>query len=154
MKAFAALLDGLVFTPSRNGKLRLLQAYFAEVGDPDRGYALAALTGGLGLGAAKPALIRGLVEARVDPELFRWSYDFVGDLAETVSLIWPGASTSDADLRVASVVETLASAGRSEVPKLVERWLDRLDAPSRYALLKLITGGLRVGVSSRLASLS
>jgi len=154
VKAFAALLDALVFMPSRNGKLRLLQAYFAEVGDPDRGYALAALTGGLGLGAAKPALIRGLVESRVDPELFRWSYDFVGDLAETVSPIWPAAASPGEPPSVADVVETLASAGRSEVPGLVERWLDRLDAPGRYALLKLITGGLRVGVSSRLAKLA
>ena len=154
MKAFAALLDGLVFMPSRNGKLRLLQSYFAEVGDPDRGYALAALTGGLGLGAAKPALIRGLVESRVDPELFRWSYDFVGDLAETVSLIWPASASADPPPRVAEVVETLAAAGRSQVPGLVERWLDQLDPPGRYALLKLITGGLRVGVSSRLAKLA
>ncbi len=151
MKAFAALLDGLVFTPSRNGKLRLLETYFREVDDPDRGYALAALTGGLGLGAAKPALIRGLVEMRVDPELFRWSYDFVGDLAETVSLIWPGSAAAETDLKVSHVVETLAAAGRSQVPGLVERWLDQLDAPGRYALLKLITGGLRVGVSGRLA---
>jgi len=154
VKAFAALLDGLVFMPSRNGKLRLLQAYFSEVGDPDRGYALAALTGGLGLGAAKPALIHGLVESRVDPALFRWSYDFVGDLAETVSLIWPGSAGADSPPRVAAVVETLAAAGRSQVPGLVERWLDQLDPPGRYALLKLITGGLRVGVSNRLAKLA
>ncbi len=154
MKAFAALLDGLVFMPSRNGKLRLLQTYFAEVGDPDRGYALAALTGGLELGVAKPALIRGLVEDRVDPELFRWSYDFVGDLAETVSLIWPGSAGTDPPPRIAAVVETLAMAGRSQVPGLIDRWLDQLDAPGRFALLKLITGGLRVGVSSRLAKLA
>lgn len=154
MKAFAALLGGLVFMPSRNGKLRLLQRYFASTADPDRGYALAALTGGLDLGVAKPATIRGLVETRVDPALFGWSYDFVGDLAETASLIWPGPSEPTAALRVSEVVETLSAAGRSEVPGLVERWLDQLDADGRYALLKLITGGLRVGVSSRLAKLA
>ena len=45
MKRFAALLDRLVYTPSRNGKLRLLADYFRRTPDPDRGWALAALTG-------------------------------------------------------------------------------------------------------------
>ena len=89
MKRFAELLEALVFTPSRNGKLRLMEDYFREAPDPDRGWALAALTGGLTFAHAKPALMRGLVGARVDPVLFGWSYDFVGDLAETVALIWP-----------------------------------------------------------------
>src|SRR3546814_12094953 len=75
--------------PSRNGKLRLLEDYFRAVPDPDRGYGLAALTGGLDLPHAKPAMIRDLAMSRVDPELFALSYDYVGDLAETVALIWP-----------------------------------------------------------------
>ena len=86
---FAALLDALLFTPSRNGKLRLMQEYFATTPDPERGWALAALTGELGFAEAKPSQVRDLAIARVDPELFGWSYDFVGDLAETVALIWP-----------------------------------------------------------------
>ena len=87
MRAFSALIDALVFTPSRNGKLRHLTDYFAKAPDPDRGFALAALTGSLDFKAAKPALVRTLVTERVDPVLFGWSYDYVGDLAETVSLI-------------------------------------------------------------------
>ena len=47
MKPFAALLDRLAYTPSRNDKLRLLADYFAATPDPDRGWALAALTDGL-----------------------------------------------------------------------------------------------------------
>ena len=89
MNRFAALLDALLFTPSRNGKLRLMQEYFASEPDPERGWALAALTGELVFAAAKPSQVRALAAARVDPELLGWSYDFVGDLAETVSLIWP-----------------------------------------------------------------
>src|SRR5690606_10842487 len=88
VKLFAALLDRLVYTPQRNGKLRLMTDYFGHAPDPDRGWGLAALTGDLSFHAAKPALIRGLVEERSDPVLFRWSYDYVGDLAETVALIW------------------------------------------------------------------
>src|SRR5207302_231855 len=89
VKRFAELLDALLFTPSRNGKLRLMQEYFATTPDPERGWALAALTGELSFAEAKPSQVRDLAMARVDPVLFGWSLDFVGDLAETVALIWP-----------------------------------------------------------------
>ena len=85
----------LLFTPSRNGKLRLMREYFASQPDPERGWALAALTGELVFDEAKPNQVRALAAARVDPELLEWSYDFVGDLAETVSLIWPAAAGGD-----------------------------------------------------------
>lgn len=151
MKAFADLLDRLVFTASRNAKLRLITTYFRNTPDPGRGLALAALTGELSFTGAKPALIRGLVETRVDPILFAWSYDYVGDLAETVALIWPARPGANRPPDLVEVVAALQSAGRSEVPGLLEAWLDALDATGRWALLKLITGGLRVGVSARLA---
>ena len=93
MNRFAELIDGLLFTPSRNGKLRLMAEYFAATPDPERGWALAALTGELAFAEAKPGQVRALAMARVDPELFAWSLDFVGDLAETVSLIWPEPSS-------------------------------------------------------------
>ena len=89
MKRFAALLDSLAYQPQRNGKLRLIEAYLRDTPDPDRGWALAALTGNISFKHAKAALIRGLAESRVDPVLFGLSYDYVGDLAETVALIWP-----------------------------------------------------------------
>ena len=89
MKHFAALLDGLSFEPSRNGKLRLMADYFQHVPDPERGWALAALTGSLSFRQAKPALIRTLMLERCDPTLFAMSYDYVGDLSETVALLWP-----------------------------------------------------------------
>ena len=53
--------------------------------------------------------------------------------------------------RLSEVVEALHAASRRDGPRLVERWLDRLDASGRYALIKLVTGGLRVGVTARLA---
>ncbi|HEV2575267.1 MAG TPA: cisplatin damage response ATP-dependent DNA ligase [Beijerinckiaceae bacterium] len=157
MNRFAELLDRLAFEPSRNGKLRLLTDYFRHTGDPDRGYALAALTGALSFANAKPALIRGLIAERVDPVLFALSYDYVGDLSETVALLWPAspqpadaARNSDA-AALSTIVEMLNSAGRSELPRLIVTWLDQLDEKGRWALLKLITGGLRIGVSARLA---
>src|ERR1700693_1322734 len=89
MNRFAELLDRLAYEPGRNSKLRLLTSYFREVEDPDRGYALAALTGALSFKHAKPGLIRDLIAARADPVLFALSYDYVGDLSETVALMWP-----------------------------------------------------------------
>lgn len=151
MRAFSHLLDRLVFTPGRNAKLRLISDYFSRVPDPDRGWTLAALTGGLDFKGAKPALIRALVEERTDPVLFRWSYDYVGDLAETAALIWPARPGANRPPELGEVVERLQAAGRSEVPALLAGWLDALDATGRWALLKLITGGLRVGVSERMA---
>jgi DNA ligase 1 len=149
---FAALLDALLFTPSRNGKLRLMQEYFTNEPDPDRGWALAALTGELSFAEAKPSQVRALAMTRIDPELFAWSYDFVGDLAETVSLIWPDAARRDGGVpNLAEIVERLNGVGRAEVVGLLGPWLDALDATGRWALLKLVTGSLRIGVSARLA---
>ena len=151
MRAFAVLLDRLAFTPSRNGKLTLLSDYFCDAPDPERGWALAALTGVLSFEAAKPSFIRKAVEARMDAELFHLSHDYVGDLAETVALVWPAKHGANREPELSEVVDTLTHASRAEVQRLLEGWLDALDADGRWALLKLLTGGLRVGVSARLA---
>ena len=150
MKTFAALLDRLVYTPSRNAKLRLLADYFRRTPDPDRGWALAALTGGLDFPNAKAGAIRDLAREQTDEVLFALSYDYVGDLAETTALLWQTQGSAESP-GLAEVVETLRRAGRTEVRGLVSGWLDGLDATGRWALLKLITGGLRIGVSARLA---
>jgi DNA ligase-1 len=154
MIAFADLLERLVFTPSRNAKIALLRRYFVTQPDPDRGIGLAAITGELSFTAAKPGLIRELAAARTDPVLFDWSYDYVGDLAETVALIWPAAATQAAPPSLSEVVETLETAPKAALPGLVAEWLDCADASTRLALLKLITGGLRVGASGRLAKIA
>jgi DNA ligase-1 len=154
MIAFAELLERLVFTPSRNAKIALLRRYFATQPDPDRGIGLAAITGELSFTAAKPGLIRELAATRTDPVLFGWSYDYVGDLAETVALMWPAAPTNAPPPRLAEVVEALETAPKSALPGIVAGWLDASDASARLALLKLITGGLRVGASARLAKIA
>jgi DNA ligase-1 len=204
MNRFAELLDRLAYEPGRNNKLRLITAYFRETPDPDRGYALAALTGALSFKHAKPGLIRDLITDRADPVLFGLSYDYVGDLSETVALMWPKSSPSPACGRgsgwgsggvlepppgspdgasampgdptspasgrgkepsphvsnlhnnpppptLSEVVTTLRTLGKTELPKQLARWLDELDETGRWALLKLVTGAMRIGVSARLA---
>jgi DNA ligase-1 len=181
MEAFANLLERLLLTPSRNAKLALMANYFATQPDPERGWALAAITGELDLPGVKAGLVRRLVETRVDHELFRLSYDYVGDLAETVSLIWPselnrptppsqppaedtigvvetgewaGMGHNRYVPTLSEVVAELSEATRAQGEKLIEGWLDALDPRGRWALLKLVTGGLRIGVSARLAKVA
>ena len=154
MIAFADLLERLTFTPGRLAKIALMRRYFETQPDPDRGFGLAALTEELVFDAAKPAMIRALAEERVDPVLFAWSHDYVGDLAETVALIWPARRTNQPTPSLTDVVQTLLSTPKSELPPILASWLDASNASARYALLKLITGSLRVGASARLAKLA
>jgi DNA ligase-1 len=156
MRAFSQLLDDLVYTRSRNSKLKLIGDYLKETPDPDRGFGLAALTGTLDIPHVKPAAIRGLVEKRIDPILFHMSRDYVGDSAETISLLWPGRpgeppEVDDATITITQAIERLRSASKPEAPRELARMLDHLDASGRFALLKLATGGLRVGINARLA---
>ncbi|MCA1297956.1 cisplatin damage response ATP-dependent DNA ligase [Stappia indica] len=153
MLRFAALLDRLSSEPGRNGKLALLTDYFRTAPDPARGYALAMLTGSLRFRHARPAVLRALVAGRVDPVLFELSHDFVGDLSETVALIWPAPEAAERNAPpLPEVIRQLADAPRgAAVAELLAGWLDGLDETGRWALLKLVTGGLRVGVSARLA---
>jgi ATP-dependent DNA ligase len=211
MNRFAELLDRLAYEPGRNNKLRLITNYFRNVEDPDRGYALAALTGALSFKHAKPGLIRDLIAERTDPTLFAMSYDYVGDLSETVALMWPkssplpphsggvrgeqsslsrsgvGGSTTSTEAEfiaeapptpnpspprakragggertitlhnnpppptLTEVVTTLRTLGKTEIPRQLARWLDELDETGRWALLKLVTGAMRIGISARLA---
>src|ERR1700733_9298200 len=129
MRAFAQLLDGLVYTRSRNAKLKLIADYLRATPDPDRGCAMAALTGTLDLPSVKPAAIRAIAEARVDPVLLAMSHDYVGDFAETVALLWPGPAgepveIDDATLNLTDVVERLSRLGRSGAPAAMAAMLD------------------------------
>ena len=155
MEEFAALIDALVYTSSRNGKLALIADYLRRIPDPDRGWALAALTDGLDFPAVKAGTIRNLMRERVDPVLWSLSRDFVGDTGETASLLWsepaepPGPAPSLSETVAALAGMTRVSA-MSELPRL----FDRLDANGRFALIKLATGAMRIGISARLAKIA
>jgi DNA ligase 1 len=152
MNRFAELLDRLAYEPGRNAKLRLIAEYLRKTSDPERGWALAALTGALTFKHAKGGMIRALIAERTDPTLFSLSYDYVGDLSETVALMWPTQGAKQKKVpSLTEVVETLSTLGKAQLPAQIARWLDGLDETGRWALLKLVTGGLRIGVSARLA---
>ena len=151
MEEFAALIDALVYTRSRNEKLRLIADYLKATPDPDRGWALAALTEGLNFPAVKSSTIRTMLMERIDPVLWTLSRDFVGDTAETASLLWPAPDAAPSPPSVSEAVDALTVMTRRSVYSELPALLDRLDASGRYALLKLATGAMRVGVSTRLA---
>jgi ATP-dependent DNA ligase len=179
MKAFAHLLDRLSYSPSRNAKLRLMRDYFRSTPDPDRGWALAVLSDGLPFSFPLRRTLMDLMARRMDEELFRLSRDYVGDTAETIALVWdapgpgqaaaagaagsaigddaggapwpPTREEAEDPLRLSEVISELALVGRNDLAPRLEAWLDQLDANGRWALLKLLTGALRVGVSARLA---
>jgi DNA ligase 1 len=154
VEELAALIDALVYTRSRNEKLRLIADYLQATPDPDRGWALAALTGGLDFPAVKSSAIRNLMHERIDPVLWALSRDFVGDIAETASLLWPGPAQHAAAPSVSEAVDALAAMTRQSVYAELPRLLDRLDPPGRFALLKMATGEMRIGISSRLAKVA
>ena len=154
MKRFAALLETLILTPSRNAKIDAMARYFSETPDPDRGYALAAITRDLTLKNLKASGLRALVAGRVDPDLFAMSYDYVGDMAETIALIWPEDANQQAANTlpgVADFITAIETCPKHDIDDLVAQWLDQASANERWAMIKLATGGLRVGVSARLA---
>jgi DNA ligase-1 len=156
MQRFAALLDGLLLTPSRNGKLTQIALYLGETPDPDRGWALAALTGAVDFPAVKAGTVRGLMADRVDPVLWALSRDFVGDTAETASLLWPEPEPAPHGPAptLGEIVTALGSTTRASAPALLASMLDRLDTAGRYALIKFATGALRIGISARLAKVA
>lgn len=159
MKLFADLLEKLLLTPSRNRKVELIVGYCRRALDPDRGYAIGAITRDLKLKTVQPSMIRELIMDRTDEELFRLSYDYVGDLAETIALLWDWAApphsrpeaNDGAIPYLGKVVHELQSAKKHDIPKIVAKHLDAMSPSERYALIKLATGGLRIGVSARLA---
>ena len=152
MRAFATLLDRLIYTRSRNAKLRLLADYLRATPDPDRGLAMAALTDELDFPAVKSNTIRAMAMDRVDPVLFQLSRDFVGDTAETTALIWPDREgVAKEDISLSQAVGALEAMNRRTAPAALADLMDRLDEHERFALLKIATGAMRIGVSARLA---
>ena len=151
MKRFAQLLELLALTPSRNRKLEALGAYFRDTPDPDRGIALAILTGALSFANVKPAVLKDVVLAEVDPHLFALSYDYVGDLGETIALIWPHHGGTEPLPTLSGLVELFNATSRSELAALIGSLLTRASINERWALVKFATGALRIGLSARLA---
>ncbi len=151
MRAYALLLDGLVYTQSRNRKLALLEQYFRTAPDPSRGWALASLTDGAGIKIPLRKILFELISSVTDPVLYKLSRGFVGDTAETAALLWPDNPLTAAPPLLEDVVAGLAGQPAATQREALRTHLNNLNATERWALLKFIGGAPRVGVSARLA---
>ncbi|ESQ79004.1 cisplatin damage response ATP-dependent DNA ligase [Asticcacaulis sp. YBE204] len=148
MKAFSRLLERLYYEHSTLGKTRLLLDYLRTTPDPDRGYAVAIIADNLSLPNFKRGMVLELIRSRVDPQLLSLSHDYVGELSETVAHLWPGKTEGDLPA-LHEVVEALRHTPKAQLPDYVAGLLDRMTSPERWALLKIGTGSLRIGVSAR-----
>ena len=150
MQAFSELLENLYYTTASNEKQRLLLAYFKNTPDPDRGWAIAALAGTLRFELFKRHTVKQLMLSRVDPDLFAMSYDYVGEVSETVAHLWPYATEQPASLPTLNeLVTAFQQVSKQKVSALLADYLSIMTPPQRWALLKLGTRGLRVGMSAR-----
>ena len=155
MKAFAELYANLDATTSSNAKLAALQAYFLQAPPEDAAWAVYFLSGGRPRQLVPTRLLRDMATdaSGIEPWLFEESYQSVGDLAETISLLLPESPyTSEDGLAVWLEQKLLPLRGLPPL-ELAERlpalWA-QLDQPSLMVCIKLITGSFRVGVSKLL----
>ena len=149
MKAFSELLEQVYFTSSNNAKAELIKAYLAATPDPDRGWAIAAMAGTLKFDFFKRNTIKKLISENVDPALFAMSYDYVGEVSETVAHLWPHYTPVSPLPSLSETVETFQHVSRKNVSTTLAQYLSKMTPAQRWALLKLGTRGLRIGVSAR-----
>ena len=152
MQAFANLLDRLYYTHSNLGKAAILSDYLRRTPDPDRGSALASIAGTLTFELFKRSLVRDLVEERADPVLLALSYDYIGEMSETIAHMWPRASGATIINRLPPLHEVIHEFQRRDKPQIREYLallLDNMTPPQRWALLKLGTSTLRIGMLAR-----
>lgn len=156
MKRFATLYDALDASTSTRAKVEAMRAYFAATPAEDAAWAVYVLAGGKLRQAAPSRLLRetGARVAGLPAWLFDECYEAVGDLAETLALILPPPEADDdaALHRWVDRLGALRAAGAGDKPALLESAWRALDARSRFLFNKLITGGLRVGVSRLLVT--
>jgi DNA ligase-1 len=157
MKAFAELYANLDATTSSNAKLAALQAYFLQAPAEDAAWAVYFLSGGRPRQLVPTRLLRDMATeaAGIEPWLFEESYQSVGDLAETISLLLPESPHTSDDGLAVWLEEKLLPLRGLPPEELAERlpalWA-QLDQPSLMLCIKLITGSFRVGVSKLLVT--
>ncbi|MCD7040676.1 ATP-dependent DNA ligase [Pseudomonas sp. MAFF 311095] len=157
MKAFAELYANLDATTSSNAKLAALQAYFRHAAPEDAAWAVYFLSGGRPRQLVPTRLLRDMATeaSGIEPWLFEESYQSVGDLAETISLLLPESPYTSEDGLAVWLEEKLLPLRGLPPLDLAERlpalWA-QLDQPSLMVCIKLITGSFRVGVSKLLVT--
>jgi len=155
MRRFTALFVALDSTTGTNEKVEALAQYFREASPHDAAWAAYFLTGRKlkRLVGSRDLRLAAMGAAGVPEWLFDASYEAVGDLAETISLLLPPpAALDDSSLAetIARDVASLAGLPSAEVrARLSEAWT-RQDRDMRFVFGKIITGAFRVGAARQL----
>ncbi len=157
MRAFARLYAALDETTSTNEKVAALVSYFSAAPPADAAWAVHFLVGRRPKRLISSGKLRlwAAEEARIPAWLFEESYQAVGDLAETITLLLPDGNGSS-DLSLAYWVEErlLRLRGEDEEVQrevMVQSWRE-LNTGERFVWNKLITGSFRVGASQQLVT--
>ena len=152
MEKFSELLENIIFSPSTNKKIDLLVKYFNESKTIEKGYALAILSSNNYLKSLRISELKNLIYSRVDKNLFELSYDYVGDLAETISLIWK-SQNSLKNVKPPELSEFICYCKdhpKEDVYNYIFNLLDISNPTQRWAIIKILFGGLRIGVSEQI----
>jgi len=153
MKAFSLLLENIIFSPSRNKKIDLISNYFKTADIKEKGFALGILAGTFKLATFGPSKLKAMIKKHVDSFLFDLSYDYVGDLAETISLVWPLQKKGQLP-SLSNFILELKNMPESESFKYIEECLSIADKTERWTIVKLLLGGLRIGLSEKLTKIA
>jgi DNA ligase-1 len=154
MKNFANLFLALDETNKTNERIKILKEYLLQVSDDDKINMLALFTGRKPKRQINSTQLKdwALAQSKIPDWLFRESYDVVGDLAETISLLLP-LPTQHQDKSLSQwITEIKDLKDKTEEEKkswLLAAW-DTMDQQEKFVFIKILTGGFRVGVSQNL----
>ncbi|MEE4787038.1 ATP-dependent DNA ligase [Pseudomonas alliivorans] len=157
MKAFAELYTRLDATTSSNAKLAAMREYFEQADPQDAAWAVYFLSGGRPRQLVPTRILReqAMTLGHLPEWLFEESYQAVGDLAETLSLLLPQAEHSNEQGLALWMEEKLLPLRGLPPEELADRlpaFWSQLDRSSLMVCIKLITGSFRVGVSKLLVT--
>lgn len=165
MQRFAALYDAIDASTSTLSKVRAMREYFTREPAADCAWAVYVLAGGTPRRVIPTSRLRALAceAAGISQALFDECYQMVGDLAETIAHLVPDrsartnqeatdapsgvpASDSLADWMQQALLPLRGLDEATQRERVLAHW-QALDASGRFLYVKLIGGGLRVGVA-------
>ena len=151
MNNLSILLDKLLLNSSKKIKIRLLNEYFEQANSNDRGWTLSIITNSIKKKNIHLNDLKNLIKNKISPELFELSYDYVGDIAETISLLWPKNKSPNLNLNLSDFMNNIFFIDdKKTVLEKLENIFNSSTSSQIYTIIKIITGGLRVGVSNGL----
>ena len=152
MRQFAELVSTLGSSTKTNEKLDALSEYFATANDKDKVWVIAIFSGRRPKRAVNSTQLWTWCNelAQLPDWLFEESYHAVGDLGETIALLLPESTASEASFPLHHYLETLISIEKEDeaVRKefIIQSW-QSMTQTERFVFNKLITGNFRIGVS-------